>query len=115
MAEVGKINIGDFTQLIILKEPVKTKGDKAQVVTNYVEKCRLYADISLNPASEATVNDNVISVKKISITTYSVLQNYINSKWVVEWLNEIYDIQVVAPVKGTIYMTIDAIKMLNNG
>lgn len=115
MAEVEKINIGDFDQLIVLKEPVKTKGDKAQVITNYVEKGKLYADISVNAASETTVNDNIQSVKKISITTYDVWKNFISSKWVIEWSNEIYDIVTVTPIKGTIFLKIEAQKILQNG
>jgi SPP1 family predicted phage head-tail adaptor len=113
MAEVEKINLGDFDQLIKFKEPVKTKGGKSQIVTTYVEKARIYGDIEVSQAAEATLNENVISLDKITITTYYLTG--INSKWVIEWLGEIYDIVSIRKSKQTIFMKIDAKKMLKNG
>lgn len=113
MAEVENINLGDFEQLAIFKEAVKTKGDKSQIVTTYVEKDRLYGDIEVSPSAEATINDNLISLDKITFTTFYL--KGINSQWVVEWLDEIYNIVSIRKVKGTIFMKIDAVKMLKNG
>lgn len=114
MAEV-KINIGDFDQLIKLQEPVKTKGDKAQVITTNVLKASFYADVTVSADTESVVNDNITSVKKISITTYDVWNNLLTSKYLIEWLNEIYDIKAVVPIKGTVFLKIEAQKILNNG
>lgn len=112
MAEVDKINVGDFDQLLVFKEAIKTKGVKSQIITTYVERMKAYGDVELSPAAESTINDNVISLDKITITTYAFKS--INTKWVVEWLNEIYDIVSIRPIKGTIFSKIEAQKMLRN-
>ena len=111
MAEIT-VNIGDFNEILTLKEGQKTKGDKAQIVTTYIDKATIYADVEVSLADEQTVNDNKTSQQKIIATTY--LFDGLNSKWVLEWRGEKYDILAVTPVKGTAFTKITAIKVLKN-
>ncbi len=108
MAEVT-INIGDFNEALTLKECVKTKGDKAQIVTSYIDKAKIYADVEVLPIAEQQINDNSIMQQKIIITTYPF--EGLCSKWMVDWKGDIYDILSISPIKGTVFTKIEALKI----
>lgn len=105
-----KVSVGSFTNRLGLFRPVQKKNERGAVENDYQYERDIFGKVVEMAGSETDVDNNLIALNTIEITTYHVPQ--LTTSWRIGYNGNIYDIIAINKVESQPLIVIKAKQMM---
>lgn len=105
-----KVSIGSFTSRLGLFRPVQKKNERGAVENEYQYEKDIFGKVVEIAGTETDVDNNLIALNNIEITTYFVPQ--LTTSWRIGYNGNIYDIIAINKVESQPLITLRAMQMM---
>lgn len=107
---INKISIGSFTNKLTLFKNVQRKNERGAVENEYVFVREIFAKVVEIAGSEQDVDNNLIALNSIEITTYVMPE--LSTSWRIGYNGKLYDVVSKNTVESQPLMVVRAMQMM---
>lgn len=67
---IDRISLGDFVQKVVILKPQQTRNGRGAIEQTWVELATVYGKLTVTPADEVMVDQNIVNQDRFEFTTY---------------------------------------------